>query len=134
MISTQQTEDKQKSFEKQIAEYNTLKWHKSYRGIAALFLIGLFLLTAWSRFILALLLLPLIYFVFKGKKSAMVISQVYTVIVTIVLIAVYIETHRNGVGDFTSSLTPVYFYLIYSGVTLWQLHKAGKVEKLRKIA
>lgn len=92
-----------------------------------------FLVTAWSNLFLALLVIPLAWFVWKEKKAAIILSKVYVALLTVVLIAGYIEAHRDASGNFASDLTPVYFYLILGAVTLRYLYLEYKAEK-QKIA
>ena len=89
------------------------------------------MLTAWDRLFLALLILPIIFYVKKGKKSAIILAGIYSGILTIVNIAVYIEKNRNEQGDFQSSLVPVYIYLGVYVFIFILLKKAYKVEKLK---
>ncbi len=133
MINTDDINKKAKAFQSQVDDYKTLKWNKTYRGISTMLLIGFFLVAVWSNLFLALLLVPLLWLVSKGKKGAMITSEVYLVLLTLTLIAGYIEANRNTAGDFVSSLTPIYLYVIFCGITLRYLYLASKVEKLRKI-
>jgi hypothetical protein len=95
------------------------------------FLAACLLVTAWSNILFALFILPLIYFVAKGKRTAMVIAMVYIPITTLISVAGYIEKSRNEAGDFVSSLTPVYAFVILGGFTLRYLYLAHKAGKLK---
>lgn len=95
------------------------------------FLITCFLGIAWSNIFLSLFILPLIYFVAKGKRAAMVISMVYIPVTTLVSIANYLIKNSDETGDFVGSLTPVYFFLILGGFTLRYLYLAHKTGKLK---
>jgi len=118
----------------EVENYTSKKWYQSYRGKSAILLGIIFLLTSWDRLFLALLILPIIYFVKKGNKSAIILAGIYSGILTIVNIAVYIEKNRNEQGDFYSSLVPVYIYLgIYVFIFIL-LKKSYKVEKLKNKA
>ncbi len=115
----------------EVENYTSKKWYQTYRGKSAILLSIIFLLTAWDRFFLALLILPIIYFVKKGNKSAIILAGIYSGILTIVNIAVYIKKNRNEQGDFYSSLVPVYIYLGVYVFIFILLKKAYKVEKIK---
>jgi len=72
----------------EVENYKTLKWYESFRGKSVIILGVIFLLTSWHRLFLALLILPIIYFVKKGSKSAMILAGIYSVFLTIVNSAV----------------------------------------------
>lgn len=118
---------------KEIKNYKTLKWHESSRGKSAIALGVIFLLTSWNRFLLAVLVLPIIYFVKKGSKTAMILAGIYSGFLTIVNIALYVESNRNEQGDFHSSMIPIYIYLGACVLCVIFLKKAYKVEKNKNI-
>lgn len=115
----------------EVENYKTLKWYESFRGKSAIILGVIFLLTSWHRFFLALFVLPIIYFVKKGSKSAMVLAGIYSIFLTLVNSAVYIEKNRDAQGDFNSSLLPLGIYLGLCVFTIIFLKKSYKVEKLK---
>ncbi len=115
----------------EVENYSTLKWYKSFRGKAAIMLGIIFLLTSWHRFFIALLILPIIYFVKKGSKSAMILAGIYSVFLTIVNGAVYIENNRDAQGDFHSSLLPLGIYVGVCVFVIVFLRKSYRVEKLK---
>ena len=95
------------------------------------FLTACLLVTAWSNILFALFIFPLIYFVAKGKRTAMVIAMVYIPITTLISIANYLVKNSDEAGDFVGSLTPVYFFLLIGGFAiryLYLAHKAGKLK------
>lgn len=116
----------------EVENYTSKKWHQTYRGESVILLSIIFLLTAWDRLFLALLILPIIFYVKKGKKSAIILAGIYSGILTIVNVAVYIEKNRNEQGDFYSSLVPVYIYLGLCVFIFIFLKKAYKVEKAKQ--
>ena len=93
----------------------------------------IFLITSFNRLLLAIIILPIIYFVYKGNKKAMILAGIYSGILTIVNIAVYIENNRNEQGDFYSSLMPAYIYLGLYILALVFLKKSYKTEKLKTV-
>lgn len=117
---------------KEIENYKNLKWYASSRGKSVIALIIIFLITSWHRLFLALLILPIIYFVKKGSKSSMILGVVYSCFLTIVNIAVYITNNRDDQGGFYSSMIPIYLYLVLCILVIFLLRKAYMVEKNRK--
>lgn len=115
----------------EVESYKTLKWHESFRGKSAIVLGIIFLLTSWHRFFLALLILPIIYFVKKGNKSAMVLAGIYSIFLTIVNSAAYITNNRDAQGNFHSSLLPLGIYLGICIFVIIFLKKSYKVEKMK---
>lgn len=115
----------------EVENYKTLKWHESFKGKSTIALVIIFLLTSWNRFFLALLILPIIYFVKKGSKSAMIIAGAYSVFLTLVNSAVYITNNRDAEGNFHSSLLPLGIYLGVCVFVIIFLKKSYKVEKIK---
>ena len=118
----------------EVENYKTLKWHESFRGKSTIILVVIFLLTSWHRFFLALLILPIIYFVKKGSKSAIVLAGIYSIFLTIVNSAVYVENNRNIQGNFNSSLLPLGIYLGVCVFVIIFLKKSYKVEKNKTLS
>ena len=117
---------------KEIENYKNLKWYASLRGKSVIALIIIFLITSWHRLFLALLILPIIYFVKKGSKLSMILGIVYSCFLTVVNMAVYITNNRDDQGGFYSSMIPIYLYLILCILVIFLLRKAYMVEKNRK--
>ena len=114
---------------KEIENYKTLKWYETSRGKSVIILGVIFLITFWFRSFLAILILPIIYFVKKGSKTGIILAGLYSGFLTIVNIAVYIENNRNESGDFYSSMTPVYLFIGILIFTIILLKNAYLVEK-----
>ena len=118
---------------KEAENYNSIKLLSSYRGTSMIYLIIIFLFAFWNRSLLAVLILPLIYYIKKGNKIAMIIAGVYSGLLTIVSMAVYIENLRHTQEGITnSSLAPVALFLATYVFAIIFLIKAYKVEMLRK--
>jgi len=117
---------------KEIENYKNLKWYASLRGKSVIALIIIFLITSWHRLFLALLILPIIYFVKKGSKLSMILGIVYSCFLTVVNMAVYITNNRDDQGGFYSSMILIYLYLILCILVIFLLRKAYMVEKNRK--
>ncbi len=114
---------------KEIKNYNSLKWYETSRGKSVIILGVIFLITFWFRSFLAILILPIIYFVKKGSKTGIILAGLYSGFLTVVNIAVYIENNRNEQGDFYSSMTPVYLFIGILIFTIILLKNAYIVEK-----
>jgi hypothetical protein len=114
---------------KEIENYKSLKWYETSRGKSVIILGVIFLITFWFRSFLAILILPIIYFVKKGSKTGIILAGLYSGFLTIVNIAVYIENNRNESGDFYSSMTPVYLFIGILIFTIILLKNAYLVEK-----
>lgn len=78
---------------------------------AILLLIIIFVVTAWYRLFLSLPLLLLVFYVKRESKTAIVLAGLYSVFVTAVNIAVYVEGERDAQGIFDSSVMPIYTFL-----------------------
>lgn len=88
------------------------KWYEE-KGEVMVILGVLFILTVWNRFVLALILLPLIYSIKKGNKISIVLTGIYSGFLTLVNMSVYIENNRNQQGNFeTSSAMPILVFLL----------------------
>ena len=121
-----------KSEYKNEVKYASQTWYQGSRNKAVIFLSLIFLLALWYRFILAIILLPMIYFVKKGKRSAMILAGIYSGILTFINVAVYIENNRDGQGLFYASLMPVYIYFgmyILSIIFIVKSYKVGRIKK-----
>ena len=99
---------------------------KSLKGKLIVLLVILFLVTAWYRFLLAIILLPIIYFVKKGNRFSIIFSGVVSLLLTFVNIAVYVENNRDINGYFSSSLNPIFLHLVLFALILVSLIKVYK--------
>ena len=115
----------------EVEGYNSTKWSQSLRGKSMVALGIIFFITFWYRSFLAILILPVIYFVKKGSRSAMILAGIYAGVLTIVNVAVYIGNNYNEQGRFESSVTPIFIYLGVYIFVLNLLRKAYVIEKLR---
>ena len=70
--------------------YTSKKWHQTYRGKSAILLGVIFIVTSLDRLFLALFILPVIYYVKKGSKLAIIFAGIFSGILTIVNMVVYI--------------------------------------------
>ena len=113
----------------EVENYTSEKWHRTSRGKSVILLGMIFLITAWDRLFLALPVLVTIYYVKKGSKLAIILSGIYSGVLSLVNVVLYIEKNRNEQGDFHSSLIPVYIFLGLFVLVLILLKRAYKVEK-----
>lgn len=114
---------------KEIENYQNLKWYESSRGKSVMVLGVIFLISFWHRWFLAILVLPIIYFVKKGSKGAMVLAGIYSGFLTLVNIAVYFTGNLGEQENFNSSMTPIYIYLGAYILAIVLLRKSYKIEK-----
>lgn len=131
MQTVQEIENNKKEVEDQVKDYENMKWYKSYRGISSIFLFCFFLCASWSNFFLAIFILPLIHLVSKGKKKAIIISEIYLAFLTLILISNYIESTRTTDGNLDLNLAPILFYIIIYFICFKYLRLAYKIEKKR---
>lgn len=105
---------------KQIQEYKTLKVFKSYKGIASLLILGSVVLTTIFRSYIALIYLPVAFFVYKGKKLAIILMMIaWTLDKSYQLIFTELNT------------TQFLFVILWWSIFMKYLYGAYKVEKLR---
>jgi len=129
MITIEEIKRKEGSLIKQVEEYNKLKWYKTNRGVAAIFLILLSLAAPLfftiGGFVFSYLLIK------KTSAGLIITAKIYAIILGFVVLSRYVESKRDVNGDFSSSPDILYFIIFFTGVTVFFLYKAYKVEKLR---
>jgi hypothetical protein len=109
--------------------YDSRPWYNTSRGRSAA---ALCLLIGASYYLMfAALLVPLAYFVWKGRKAAMLISGAYSVILIAMNIVLYIQINRNEHGEFQSSTTPILLFVILGILIISLLKDAYMVERSR---
>lgn len=129
MITTEEIKLKESSFIKQVEQYKSLKWYKTHRGVAAIFLI---LLSLASPLIFTILGFIFSYLLIKKASVGLVITtKIYSIILGFIILARYVESRRDINGNFSSSPDILYFIIFFTGLTVFFLYKAYKVEKLR---
>jgi len=101
----------------------------NYKKLLLISIIILFFLTFWNNIFLPIIFLPIIYFVHNNSKNAMILAGIYSIFLTLVNIALYIEGHRNEQGQFSSSLIPVFIYLFLLINIMVFLKKSYIIEK-----
>lgn len=113
-----------------LENYGVLRWYQTEKGNALIFLGILFLLTSWYTLFLAFFMLPIIFYVKKGNKIAIILAGLYSMFLTIVNISVYITKNtENRTIQSGFNLKPVYFCLGILVFIFIFLIKAYKEEK-----
>jgi hypothetical protein len=98
----------------------------SKNKISTLLLLIIFFLTLWYNIFLAILLLPIIYFVFNNNKVSKILAIIYSGFLMAVNTANYIELNRNDQGDFVAGTDILKLYLLLYVITIFFLIKKKK--------
>ncbi|MBP6912440.1 MAG: hypothetical protein KBB86_00735 [Candidatus Pacebacteria bacterium] len=106
---------------------NSQKWYKTSKGKAVIFLLIMFFLS--RNFLLGVFILPIAYGVKKGDKGAFIAGGIYSLVMTLVNCAIYVSSKYDVSGKFSSSLTPIYLYVILCVVIIKLLISAHKESK-----
>jgi hypothetical protein len=114
---------------KEIENYKTLKWYQTSKGKSLIIISVIFLITFWYRSIVALPMLPIIYFVRKGSKTAIILAGLYSVFLTLVNIGVYIVINVYEKGGYDPNWRPVYVFIGILIFAFIYLKDAYDVEK-----
>lgn len=125
MISNEQTEQKQKGLMTQVEQYGTLKFYKSYRGIAAILTTIYAFATPWTGIMFVGLLLVLALLTFKGKVWAMIPLYLYLPFLLFIQLSL--------IAMDTVDTTLLTLNLLACVVVLRYVYLAHKVERLRKV-
>ena len=119
--------------DKQVIEYNTLPWYKSHRKISSVIIFIFSIFTLGVGFII---MIPIIYLVYRGNKVAIWIGQLFIIfsIITASLTQVLLlKDIEGGISNYIYIWYRSIFVLCLYILSAQQLWFAHKVENARKI-
>lgn len=105
-----------------------MNWLYTNKGKAVVILGVIFIESFWFRSFMALLLLPLIYFVWRRSGVGVILAGVYSGILTIVNSAVYISANYNPQGEFIGSLQVLLIFWALFAVSVGALRRARRAD------
>lgn len=88
--------------------------------------------SVFVQWIFLIVALPLSYFIYKGKKIALILSQIYLPIILLSSLGVFTETMRGVDGNLNGEATGnvatfflfAFCFYIYLARRLWKVYKA----------
>lgn len=125
MINNEQIEQKEKGLATQVEQYETLKFYKSYRGIAAILTTIYAFVTPWTGIMFVGVLLVLAFFTFKGKLWAMIPLYLYLPFLLFIQLSL--------IAMETVDTTLLTLNLLACVVVIRYIYLAHKIERLRKV-
>ena len=117
--------------EDQLARYNTLSWYKSHRKLSGVIVLTTAVLTIGLG---SVVIAPIAYFIYKGKKIAIILGQIFLLFALVSNLSALVEFLRDAQGNVTSHTSLWYgsiFILTVYGLSAQQLWFAYQVEKGR---